>query len=289
MSPAIAMQNGKDSSRKACRSDDEFYADTLAWLLDREVLRKDMKILVVCGGKADRDTLLKTGFQEVTITNLDSQMKHGDFAPFAGRVEDVEALSCEDEEYDVCIAHNGLHHCYSPHRGLLEMFRVSKLGVLVFEPRDSLLTRLGVKLGLGQQYETEAVAANGCVAGGARDSAVPNFVYRWTERDIEKTIRSFCPWGNPRFIYRYALRVPWERLGAMKNQTYHILVRCFLPLMRLFFLCVPKQANGFAFAVIKPRRPEDLYPWLRLENGQPIPDVAWMRREYPHLKIPETT
>ena len=50
-------------------------------------------------------------------------------------------LRLEDNAVDFCIAHNGLHHCVSPHQGLLELFRVARRGIVVFEPRDSFLTR----------------------------------------------------------------------------------------------------------------------------------------------------
>lgn len=259
---------------------DEFYIDTLVWLLNRGVLRKDMKLLVVCGGNLDRDVLLRTRFENVTISNLDSQMKPGAFEPFSSSIQDVEALAIEDEAFDFCIAHNGLHHCYSPHQGLLEMYRVAKRGVLVFEPRDTLVARLGAKLGFGQEYETAAVAANGCVAGGTRDTPIPNYVYRWTEREIEKTIRSYSPWGKPHFLYRNALRVPWQRLRDLKSRVFYLLVRSLLPLLRLFFLCFPGQANGFAFVVLKPQLPQDLFPWLEMHNGHLLPNKEWMGREY---------
>jgi SAM-dependent methyltransferase len=279
--------DGSSPPPKRQTGQEDFYADTLAWLLERGVLRKDMKILLVCGGPLDRDVLLAAGFQNVTISNLDSQMKPGAFAPFAACVQDVEALTYGKDEFDFCIAHNGLHHCYSPQRGMLEMYRVSRLGVLVFEPRDSVLTRLGVRLGFGQEYETAAVAANGCVGGGTRDTPIPNYVYRWTEREIEKSIRSYTPWGKPGFIYRRGLRVPWGRLEAMNSRICYLLVRTLLPLMRLFFLCFPGQANGFAFVALKPRIPQDFFPWLELKDGQPVPNREWMRKQYNFQSPPE--
>ncbi len=244
-----------------------FYARTVDWLLRRRILRVDMKILVVCGAQLDRDVLWRAGCTDVTISNLDSAILEDGFAPFTGSRQDAEALTYGNEQFDFCIAHNGLHHCFSPHRALLEMYRVAKEGVLVFEPRDSFLTRVGVRLNFGQDYETAAVAANKMVAGGVRDTGVPNYVYRWTEREVEKTIRSFSPWGRPRFLYRYGLRVPWGRLQAMNNRLYDWLVRCFLPILQFFFLCFPKQANGFAFVILKPQMPRDLHPWLACQNG----------------------
>ena len=274
------LTNQPPPPAKCASGQDVFYGETLGWLLKRGVLRKDMKLLVVCGGGLDRDVLLKTGFANVTISNLDSQMKEGAFAPYPSCVQDVEALGFKDGEFDFCVAHNGLHHCYSPHRGLLEMVRVARLGVLVFEPRDAFLTRLGAKLGFGQEYETAAVTANRFVAGGTRDTPIPNYVYRWTEREIEKAVRSYCPWGRPRFLYRKGLRVPWARLQSLNNRFYYLLVRILLPLLHLFFLCFPGQANGFAFVVLKPQMPEDLFPWLEIKDGCPAPNRDWLCREY---------
>ena len=34
----------------------------------------------------------------------------------------------EDGAFDFVVVHQGLHHCHSPHRGLLEMYRVARRG-----------------------------------------------------------------------------------------------------------------------------------------------------------------
>src|SRR5437773_10369620 len=115
---------------------DDFYETTLEWLIDKGVLTREMSVLVVCAGQFDRDVLLKAGFTDVTISNLDSRWSGYEFSPFRWSCQDAEKLEFPDDEYDFCIAHDGLHHCASPHRALLEMFRVAKKGVLVFEPRD---------------------------------------------------------------------------------------------------------------------------------------------------------
>jgi hypothetical protein len=165
------------------------------------------------------------------------------------------------------------------------MFRAASKGIVVFEPRDSFLTRWGVKLNFGQDYEAAAVAANGGVAGGVRNTAVPNYVYRWNEREIEKTISSYCPWGRSRFIYRYALRIPWARLRMMNNRAFFWLIRLLQPAMQLYFLCFPKQANGFAFVVVKPEAPRDLQPWLESRDGQIRLKQEWLAKHYDASKI----
>jgi SAM-dependent methyltransferase len=263
----------------------EFYLETLRWLLEQRIITREMKVLVVCGGELDRDVLNRLGFRSVTISNLETDPATKAYAPFAGDSMDVEALACEDGAFDFCIAHNGLHHCLSPHRGLLEMFRIASKGILVLEPRDSLLTRWGVRFNFGQDYEAAAVAANGGVAGGVRNTAIPNYVYRWTEREIEKTISSFCPWGRSRFIYRYALRIPWARLQMMNNRVFFRLVRVMQPALQLFFFCFPKQSNGFAFIVLKPHAPDDLQPWLEGRDGSVRLKQDWLARHYDPRKI----
>ena len=137
----------------------------------------------------------------------------------------------------------------------------------------------------GQDYETAAVAANGGVAGGVRNTAIPNYVYRWTEREIEKTISSFCPWGRSRFIYRYAMRIPWGRLQMMNTPVFLWLVRALHPALQLFFRCFPKQANGFAFIVLKPNVTDDLQPWLEFRDGHIRPNQEWLAAHYDPRKI----
>ena len=267
---------------------DDFYESTLEWLIHQGVLSRDMSIFVACGGRCDREVLLTAGFTAVTISNLDSRVADHDFSPFHWSYQDAERLELPDGQYDFCIVHDGLHHCASPHRALLEMYRVARKGVLVFEPRDTLLVRLGIRFNFGQQYETAAVEGKDLALGGMRNSGIPNFVYRWTEREIEKTIRSFSPWGEPRFLYRHALVVPWVRLRGMRNRTFYLLVRSLLPLLKLFCFCFPRQSNGFAFAVVKPRIPDDVFPWLKFENGRILMNKEWMERAYTlendHLK-----
>ena len=258
----------------------DFYGDVLGDLLKEGVLTREMRILVVCGGVPDREVLDALGFKHVVISNLDVRYDGKQFAPFEWSHQDAEDLKFRDGEFDFCLAHNGLHHCYSPHRALLEMYRVAKKGLLVFEPRDSLLTRIGVSLGFGQEFELSSVVGNDLRFGGVRNTFMPNYVYRWTEREIEKTISSFAPWGKHRFMYRYALRVPWDQLRARKNHSFYQIVRTLLPLVKLFIALFPKQANGFAYIVLKPRMPEDLHPWLDIEEQQIAINKNWAIAQY---------
>ena len=256
----------------------DFYSETLRRLLKDGWLGLDSSVLVVCGGRYDHDVFHELGFRRVTISNLDSRldsrMDGSEFAPYPWRLQDVESLGFEDGAFDFVVVHQGLHHCHSPHRGLLEMYRVARVGVLAFEPRDTRLVRLGVRLGFGQEYEIAAVAGNGLRFGGVGNSATPNFIYRWTEREIEKTIRTFWPAGRAGFRYFSALRVPKERMRSMKNRLVARSLGALLPIVRLFAKVFPGQSNCFAFAITKAG---ELHPWMADEGTV---DAEWVRGRY---------
>jgi len=66
----------------------------------------------------------------------------------------------------------------------------------------------------------------------------------------------------------------------MRNRTFFLLIRLLLPLLQFFCFCFPKQSNGFAFVVLKPRIPTDVFPWLKFEHGRILMNREWMEREY---------
>ncbi len=261
----------------------DFYVATLRRFLADGWLRTDDRVLVVCGGEVDRGALLAVGLTDVTISNLDDRMTtdgESRYAPYSWDYQDAESLTCADNSYDICIVHDGLHHCRSPYYALAEMLRVAQRGVVAFEPRDNGVTRLGIRLKFGQRYETAAVAGNQLEFGGVRNSAIPNYVHRWTEREVEKTVRTAIPEGEPTFRYFYALRIPQDRLNALRSPVQRRLVERGLPVMRGLARVFPKQSNGFAFAITKPTLPRDLHPWLTVQSGAITPDRQWFADEY---------
>lgn len=259
---------------------DDFYGHTLERLMERDLLRREMRVLVTCGGMTDRDVFHRLGFTNVTISNVDTRMKGDEFAPFAWAFQDAENLGYADETFDFVVAHSGLHHCASPHRALLEMYRVARQAALIYEPRDTFLVRLGTRLDFGQEYEVAAVVGNGLQFGGIRNTPIPNYVYRWTEREIEKTISTYAPLGRPKLHYFYALRVPEQRLAWMKNRRAAGAIRLLLPLLKVFTTVFPRQTNCFAFCVEKLRLPRDLHPWLTVEGGAPVIRRDWVAARY---------
>ena len=258
----------------------DFYAEVIGRLLAAGVLHTRMSILVVCGGRTDRAVLKKCGFRDVMISNLDPRATPRDFAPYQWSYQDAEQLGFADESFDFCLVHSGLHHCYSPHRALLEMYRVARKGLLLFEPYDNLLTKLGVRLRLGQEYEHAGVFCNECDHGGAGNSPIPNFVYRFTEREIAKTINSYAPHAKHQIHFIHKMRVPWGQLRRRRNKAAYYLVRFGQPALRLLELAAPKQSNNFAALVLKPELPQALHPWLRQEDDAIQLNDEWVAARY---------
>lgn len=235
-----------------------FYAGTIAALVHSGALDPLASTLVVCGGALDAAILRNAGFTQVTVSNLDQAMS--DVDPFTWAWQDAEALTYHDGAFAQVIEHNGLHHCASPHRALLEMYRVASRVVLAFEPRDSLALRIARRVGLTGNYEIETVADHGGVSGGVRNSAVPNFVYRWSKREIEKTIASFDPTGPASHRFFHGLAMPDYACQSARRKA---LIRALTPAAKALVAFAPAQGNRFAFLVEKP---VSRFPWLVTER-----------------------
>ena len=247
---------------------EDFYSKTIRDLLSRGLLSTDMKILIICAGELDKNTFLDLGFSDVTISNLDERMDERLYLPYKWSFQNAENLTYDDNEFDYTIVHAGLHHCRSPHRAMLEMYRVSKNGIIVFETRDNLLIKISKKFNLVEDYEISAVACNDYKYGGVKNTQIPNYVYRWTENEVRKTIKSFAPEGRHKFIFYYGLQLPYDRIKLSKNKFKIFLAKAIFPIIKLLSIIFRKQCNQFCFFIIKPKYPNDLYPWLELRDDK---------------------
>ncbi len=238
-----------------------FYRRVLGELLESGLLRRDMSVLVVAGGAADRDAFHSLGFDRVTISNVDNDVTPEAVAPYEWAHQDAENLGYEDGSFDLTVVSAGLHHCRSPHRALLELYRVARVAALALESRDSALMRLAVKLGAVDDYELAAVADHGLRSGGVANTSTPNYVYRWTEREVEKTVASFAPHARHRIRFFREFELP-ETLLEIDKGPRASLLRVAGPVVAAVTKAVPSQANLFAFAIEKPDPVRDLQPWM---------------------------
>ena len=238
-----------------------FYRRVLGELLDDGLLSRDMSVLVVAGGAADRDAFRSLGFERVTISNVDEEVAEAELAPYEWSYQDAENLSYEDTSFDLTVVSAGLHHCRSPHRALLELYRVARVAALALESRDSALMRLAVRLGAVDDYELAAVADHGLRSGGVANTSTPNYVYRWTEREVEKTVAAFAPHARHRIRFFREFELP-ETLLELDRGPRASLLRVAAPVVSAVTRALPSQANLFAFAIEKPDPARDLQPWM---------------------------
>jgi SAM-dependent methyltransferase len=246
-----------------------FYVEVLKAAMRDGALKQDDRVLVVCGSVRDEASLREAGLRNFEMSNI------------GGDVEvDVENLPYPDAAYDAVIVHSGLHHCASPHRGLLEMYRVAKRCVILFEPADNLVTRLGQKLGIGQTYEFSAVHGNRLECGGWRNSSVPNWVYRFTASEIRQTIKCAAPFGPNRFSFHYRTRVPWRQLRARRNKLPLIMASLAAPVLRVLDTVGPVASNNLAAVIVKPDLPKEKFPWLERREEEWRASKEWFRSKF---------
>lgn len=256
----------------------DFYTEVLDTALRAGLLGTDMRVLVVCAGRKDVAALRECGFTDVVVSNVGAPP--ADLGAYEWAQQDVESLSYKDDSFDVCVVHSGLHHCHSPQRALLEMYRVASRAVLLFEPYDNAITRLGVRWGFGQEYEHASVHFNDVRHGGVGNTAVPNFVYRFTEREIVKAVHSYAPYAKHEIRYFYRMRIPWGQLKRRRNPAFYYAVKAARPALRVIETIAPRQSNNFAALIRKPDLPNDLHPWLRSDDTGVHLDERWVQSRY---------
>ena len=144
------------------------YFKILSKGLDLNILDIDSKILVVACGPNDSETLNNFGFSDLLITNLAPHGNHLDYTPYQWEKADLNQLKFKNDSFDFVIVSEALHHMYSPHRGLGEMQRVARKGIVVMESSNSLISKIARKLGFVPDYEIDAILRTG--TGGVKQS-----------------------------------------------------------------------------------------------------------------------
>jgi len=254
----------RETTRESFNTRTLFYAETIkAWLPMRE-----SKVLIVGGEDNDVRVFRYLGFTDVTLTNVGLRCPPLP-AGWSFAQGDGHALPFPDGSFDAVVAHATLHHCRSPHRVLLEMYRLARENVVFIEARDSVLMRLVEALGITQSYEVTAVFNNGGIRGGVDDTEVPNFVFRWTEREVEKTINTYAPHLQHGYSYRYGLDLPQTPAALRSGFLARLLVVALRPLSGLLGIVLGRQQNLFAARIKKPQSRDALQPWLewRYDNS----------------------
>ncbi|CAN2048110.1 Class I SAM-dependent methyltransferase [Candidatus Magnetomoraceae bacterium gMMP-1] len=257
-----------------CEDHYAFYKNTVLELIKQGVIDIESKILVVCGGQGDKMALLEAGLKSVVISNLDERMKKSgtNFSPYEWVHEDASSLSFDDNTFDFVFEHSGLHHLKKPQAGLCEMFRVARKGVLLFEPCDSLYSRIGIWMGFGQNYELAAVQDNGRKYGGVENSAIPNYVYRFSKKSLLQTIQSYDPTQTHEIQTWKAFRPNYSRISMLRNPFAKAILFGVLKLISKLNAPFGLIFNNTAFYI---KKKGQVFPWLKENNGIYVPNDAY--------------
>lgn len=257
-----------------------FAQEVLGSLLRDGIIQRSDSMLAVCAAAEDSELFRKMGFSDVVLSNLDENSQPGQIEPYAFSRQDAQNLTYDDASFDLAVVIDGLHHCASPHRALLEMYRVARKCIVVMESRDSLLTRLALRLGLVAEYEVEEVASRGGSSGGFNNTDVPNYVYRWTEDEFRKTVCSFNPVGRHSFRFFHGVSFPFERAKLSRASYKRVVAAVTVPVVTLLGKLSRASCNLLAMVAVKPRVAEDLWPWLKLDDGKVVFDRDYGERHY---------
>jgi hypothetical protein len=146
------------------------------------------------------------------------------------------------------------------------MYRVARFGAIVVEARDSLVLRAATRLKLTTDYEIYPVALG---ATGQRDTDFPNHVYRWTEREVRKTVASYAPHVRNKIRFFHGFSLPTGDDSNAVGRAKQLLVRAAAPIAEVVFRVIPSQGNLFGFCITKPDLPGDLQSWMELDGRRP--------------------
>ena len=114
--------------------------------------------------------------------------------------------------------------------------------------------------------------------GGLNNSEIPNFVYRWTENEIEKVINTYAPYSKHKVTYFYGISIP-------KLKEKFLVKKIFIFILQIFLKLIPNnQGNLFGFFIEKPDSKSKLFPWIMKENETLKLNKVWLKKNW-MLKI----
>src|ERR1700682_2644571 len=228
---------------------------------------RSQPVLVLGGEQEDIDILTASGFEKIVLSNLDA----------AGMALDAENVALAADSDPVFCAHAVLHHCRCPQKAVGGMVRVSQQHVFFVEPNDSWALRSLVRLGFSFPYELAAVAAHEYLHGGMRDGPIPNYIYRWTGHEVEKSVAAYHPerqvevraypyWDFYVNEYELLARKESHVAALAKRLGPGNFISCLHFCQSVLNLCSPlrSQGNKFICAISKRR----LHPWIEARDGQ---------------------
>ena len=239
------------------------FAKLLRQLIADGVIRRDDSVLVQFAGSFDEAVCAEVGLTNCSFSNIAPDTHstgHTSAVTF-----DAHRMPQPPKSFDHVMGHAGLHHCSRPHEALYEMYRLARKTVIFVENQDSVMMRAAARAGVVPWHELPAVIDGEYRSGGVDGTGVPNYVYRWTRREVRKAVGSF----DPAYTVPIEFHTEWNlgsgRLAARVLQNKLRLSdegaqRTFSWAHRVLNTTVPGQGNIFAAIIRKDLA--TLHPWM---------------------------
>jgi ubiquinone/menaquinone biosynthesis C-methylase UbiE len=223
----------------------EFYQNQVL-----KFLNKNKSILVLGASSEEANLFYKLHYKKIILSNIDlAQLKETEKYKFKKiKIDFRNLFKIKNNSYDFVVVHASIHHTSRPHNIILEMYRIAKYGVLIIESNDSFIMRLSVELNFSEDFEVSALNENTFV-GGVDGSNIPNYVYRWTEREIKKLFYSYQPDKKINIFFNYQNNIFNKNLS--NNLIKKIIISFSYIFLKIIFFLFPKQQNLMSIYVDK--------------------------------------
>lgn len=194
--------------------------------------------------------LPKFNFNEIIISNLSEPddetlsmyKKNGKDPRIKFAKEDLEKINRKSRSHDVVFCKESLHHIPRPYSGLYEMLRVCKKAAIFIEPHSSFFGRIFEKLKISSKHEGNP-RINVKLRKDFHDGC---YVYRWSARDLEKTLNSYyLESGYTLYIINF-----W--LSSRMQQNVSSFNRKMLITLGWIASFIPFNRGNFIIAIIIP-------------------------------------
>jgi len=239
------------------------FAKLLRRLIADGVIRPHDSVLVQFAGSFDEAVCKEVGLTNCSFSNI---APHSRSTGETSAVKfDAHLMPQPSESFDHVMGHSGLHHCSRPHEALHEMYRLARKTVIFVENQDSLMMRAATRAGVVTWHELPAVIDAEYRSGGVDGTGVPNFVYRWTRREVRKAVGCFDPAYDVPIEFhtewnigsgRVATRILQNKLRLSDEQAQ----QSFNWAYRALNAAASRQGNIFAAIIRKDLA--KLHPWM---------------------------
>jgi SAM-dependent methyltransferase len=211
-------------------------------------LNSSSSVLVVGAGPVDIKVFNDLGFKKVKFTNLITNKKFSKI-----KYGNMENLTYSDNSFDYAVVHASLHHTSKPYKGIYEMYRVSRKGILLIESQDNFTMRLLIKFNLTEDFENSSIKYSGLAInkGGVDGTNIPNYIYRFTERELKKFSKGLDFNKSHKIYFDHYLSLDNIESRFSKGFLGKTLKFIIVKLALIFFFIFKKQKNELSFFLKK--------------------------------------